>query len=69
MAHYRFARQNEGKQRILEILNLEDLSPIYAFAIERSGGVFPVGQPVSVRGLVCSVRKMCVLTMFTNLPE
>jgi hypothetical protein len=69
VAHYRFARQNEGKQRILEILNLEDLSPIYAFAIERSGGVFPVGQPVSVRGLVCSVRKMCVLTMFTNLPE
>ena len=44
MAHYRFARQNEGKQRILEILNLEDLSPIYAFAIERSRGVFSAAR-------------------------
>jgi hypothetical protein len=40
MTRHRFAGQDEGKQRILEILNLEDLSPIYAFAIERSRGVF-----------------------------
>jgi len=39
-------QQDEGKQRILKLLNLEDLSPIYAFAIERSRGVFSVAGRV-----------------------
>jgi hypothetical protein len=37
IASHWFPRQDKSKQRILEILNLEDLSPIYAFAIERIG--------------------------------
>ena len=36
------AKQDGGKQGILEILNLEDSGPICAFAIERSRGVFSV---------------------------
>jgi hypothetical protein len=39
-------RQDEGKQGILEILNLEEPGPICAFAIERSRGVFSVSARV-----------------------
>lgn len=39
-------QQDEGKQGILELLNLEDSGPICAFAIERSRGVFSVSASV-----------------------
>jgi len=39
-------QQDEGKQGILKLLNLEDSGPICAFAIERSRGVFSVSASV-----------------------
>jgi hypothetical protein len=57
------SEQDQSKQRILEILNLEDLSPICAFAIERSGGVFSVGRQCARTGCGCSILKTWILTM------
>ena len=55
-------QQDEDKQGILKILNLEDQGPICAFAIERSRGAFSVpasGLDNSVlarAGYGCSIK-------------